>query len=204
MMLKRSLRGFTLIEVMIALAIFSLISIAAYKGIDGLIRVKERIGEEDRQWRQVMLFLDCFELDVKQHANRPIRNANDLVEPAWWAQPIFRDQYGAQLTFSRFGDAQQSGYLMDTRRIGYRLNQGAIELVQWPSLDVTSAQKPEVFEVLENVSNLTFKYLTKDGRWVMSWPEAKTANREDTPFPRAVSLEITMRSGENIRRLFAL
>ena len=52
-----------------ALAIFSLMSIAAYKAIDGLMRVKERVGAENRQWQQVMLFLDRFELDVKQHAN---------------------------------------------------------------------------------------------------------------------------------------
>jgi len=204
MHMKVQQKGFTLIEVIIALAIFSLMSIAAYKGIDGLIRVKERVGAENRQWQQVMLFLDRFELDVKQHVNRPIRNANDILEPAWSAQPIFVYQYGAQLSLSRFGDAQQTGYLMDTRRIGYRLNRGAIELMQWPSLDVTSAQKPEVFEVLQNVSDFKLKYLTKDSRWILSWPEVTDKNEVDEIFPRAVSLEITMRSGEKIQRLIAL
>ena len=203
-MMKKSVKGFTLIEVVIALAIFSMISIAAYKSIDGLIRLKARIEAEDRQWQQVMLFLDRFDLDVKQHANRPIRNASDILEPAWRGQPIFTNQYGAQLSFSRFGDAQQTGYLMDTRRIGYRLNRGSIELVQWPSLDVTSADKPEVFEVLENVSDLTFKYLSKDGKWSLSWPNPMSSNDADTVFPMAVSLEITMRSGEKIQRLFSL
>jgi general secretion pathway protein J len=92
-------KGFTLVEVMIALAIFSLISIAADKGIDGLMRVKERIGDEDQKWQEVMHFLDRFELDIKQHANRPIRNANDQVEPAWWAQPVFSDQFGRNSSF---------------------------------------------------------------------------------------------------------
>lgn len=203
-MMKPLVKGFTLIEVMIALAIFSMISIAAYKSIDGLMRVKARIEVEDRQWQQVMLFLDRFDQDVKQHVNRPIRNASDILEPGWWGQPIFTNQYGAQLSFSRFGDAQQTGYLMDTRRIGYRLNRGAIELVQWPSLDVTIAEKPEVFEVLENVSDLTFKYLSKDGRWMLTWPDPTSSNDPDAVFPRAVSLEITMRSGEKIQRLFSL
>lgn len=204
MSMKINEKGFTLIEVMMALAIFSLMSIAAYKAIDGLMRVKERVGAENRQWQQVMLFLDRFELDVKQHANRPIRNANDMLEPAWSAQPIFTSQYGAQLSLSRFGDAQQSGYLMDSRRIGYRLNRGAIELIQWPSLDVTHEQKPEVFEVLENVSDFKLKYLTKDSRWILSWPEVAEENNADALFPRAVSLELTMGSGEKIQRLIAL
>jgi general secretion pathway protein J len=204
MSMKINEKGFTLIEVMMALAIFSLMSIAAYKAIDGLMRVKERVGAENRQWQQVMLFLDRFELDVKQHANRPIRNANEMLEPAWLAQPIFTNQYGAQLSLSRFGDAQQSGYLMDTRRIGYRLNRGAIELIQWPSLDVTREQIPEVFEVLENVSDFKLKYLTKDSRWILSWPEVAEENDADALFPRAVSLELTMGSGEKIQRLIAL
>ena len=203
-MMNPSAKGFTLIEVVIALAIFSMISIAAYKSIDGLMGVKARIEAEDRQWQQVMLFLDRFDLDVKQHVNRPIRNASDRLEPAWWGQPIFTNQFGAQLSFSRFGDAQQTGYLMDTRRIGYRLNRGAIEFIQWPSLDVTSAEKPEVFEVLENVSDLTFKYLSKDGRWILTWPDPIASNDAEAVFPRAVSLEITMRSGEKIQRLFSL
>jgi type II secretion system protein J len=93
---------------------------------------------------------------------------------------------------------------MDTRRIGYRLNRGAIELMQWPSLDVTSAQKPEVFEVLQNVSDFKLKYLTKDNKWILSWPEVTDKNDVDEIFPRAVSLEITMRSGEKIQRLIAL
>ena len=63
-------KGFTLIEVIIALAIFSLISIAAYKSIDGLIKIKERIENEDRKWRQVMVFLDRFEMDIKQHLTK--------------------------------------------------------------------------------------------------------------------------------------
>jgi len=204
MRMKEEQKGFSLIEVIIALAIFSLMSIAAYKGIDGLIRVKERVSLENRQWQQVMLFLDRFELDVKQRANRPIRNANDMSEPAWLAQPMYSYQYGAQLSLSRFGDAHQTGFLMDSRRIGYRLNRGAIELVYWPALDVSREQKPEVFEVLENVSEFKLKYLTKDSRWIVSWPEASEKNDADTIFPRAVSVEITMRSGEKIKRLIAL
>jgi len=197
-------KGFTLIEVIIALAIFSLISIAAYKSIDGLIKIKERIENEDRKWRQVMVFLDRFEMDIKQHVNRPIRNANDIIEPAWSAQPLFTTQYGTQLTFSRFGNAQLSGYLMDTRRIGYRLNRGSIELVQWPSLDIPKGENPEVFEVLQNVNNLNIKYLTNDGRWIEIWPEVARTNSADTIFPKAVSLDMTMHSGEKIKRLFSL
>jgi general secretion pathway protein J len=204
MFIKDNDKGFTLIEVIIALAIFSLISIAAYKAIDGLIKVKERIDNEDLKWQQVMQFLDRFELDVKQHANRPIRNANDIMEPAWVAQPGYTNQYGAQLIFSRFGNAELSGYLMDTRRIGYRLNQGAIELVQWPSLDLTKGENPEVFEVLQNVNNMNIKYLTNDGRWILIWPEVVGTNSGDTIFPKAVSLDITMHSGEKIQRLFSL
>ena len=204
MFIKAKEKGFTLIEVIIALAIFSLISIAAYKSIDGLIKIKERIEQEDRKWRQVMVFLDRFEMDIKQHVNRPIRNANDIIEPAWWAQPLITNQHDSQLTFSRFGNAQLSGYLMDTRRIGYRLNRGSIELVQWPSLDLTKGVNPEVFEVLQNVNNLNIKYLTNDGRWILYWPEVAGNNSADTIFPKAVSLNITMHSGEKIQRLFSL
>ena len=196
--------GFTLIEVVVALAIFAVLSITGYKGIDALLKTKERVETEDQKWQQLMLFFDRFELDVKQSVNRPVRTADDQIEPAWIGRPTFAGNDGAQLSISRFGDADQVGYLMDSRRIGYRLNKGAVELLVWPALDVASASRPEVFVTMPNVSALVLRYLNGDGQWLASWPVAGVAPKPALYAPSAVSLSITLKSGETMTRIFSL
>lgn len=208
-MLKQKNRGFTLIEVIVALSIFALLSIIGYKGVSSLIQTKERVQVEDSKWQQLILFFDRFELDVKQSVNRPIRTREDTVEPAWLGRPSFSGQDGAQLLLSRFGDPEQSGFLMDTRRIGYRLHDGAIELLIWPSLDVAPSAKPEVFKVLPHVTQLTFSYLSADGRWLNAWPESPVVSQAATAqqksfAPSAVQLMVKLETGEVVTRIFAL
>lgn len=221
-------KGFTLIEVIVALSIFAVLSIIGYKGISSLIQTKERVQIEDDKWQQLILFFDRFELDIKQSVNRPIKTREDTIEPAWLARPSFAGEYGAQLVFSRFGDPEQAGFLMDSRRVGYRLHNGALELLIWPALDVAPNAKPEIFQVLPHVAQIAFNYLSDDGRWLKVWPEVvitsptsnSTPNSASTsaattvptsvssaikPFaPAAVKLMIKLESGETVTRIFAL
>lgn len=206
---KQKNNGFTLIEIMVAISIFSVLSIVGYKGISSLIQTKHRVEVEDTKWQQLMVFFDRFELDVKQSVNRPIRSGEDVIEPAMLGQPTFSGEDGAQLSFSRFGDPEQSGFLMDTRRVGYRLNGGAVELLIWPALDAASTSKPEVFNVLPQVTQMTFRYLTADGLWLNHWPEQaltlQGGNSQQKYFsPNALELTIKLDTGEIVSRVFAL
>lgn len=200
---KKSL-GFTLIEVIVALSIFAALSIIGYKGISSLIQTKQRIAIEDNKWQELLLFFDRFELDIKQCVNRPIRTGDDELVPAWLATPAYSGDDGAQLAFSRFGDPEQPGFLMDTRRVGYRLNEGAVELLIWPSLDVAPAAKPERFKVLSHVAQVTFTYLAEDGRWLTAWPDATLTTAQKSFAPSAVQVKIQLETGETVTRVFAL
>ncbi len=203
-MRKQKTGGFTLIEVIVALSIFAMLSVIGYKGISSLIQTKERVEAEDSKWQQLILFYDRFELDVKQTVNRSVRTRDDLVEPAWYGSPSFSGEDGAQLVFSRLGDPEQPGFMMDTRRVGYRLHNGAVELLLWPSLDAAPSARPEVFKVLPHVAQMTISYLSEDGKWANFWPDAKTAAQKKTFAPVAVELSIKLETGEAVTRVFAL
>ena len=203
-MLKKKTRGFTLIEVIVALSIFAVLSVVGYKGLNSLIQTKERLTVEDNKWQQLILFFDRVELDIKQSVNRPIRGRDGSLEPAWIGRPSYAGEYGAQLVFSRFGDSEQTGFLMDTRRIGYRLHDGAVELLIWPSLDAAPNAKPELFKVLPHVAQITLSYLTQDGRLVNVWPENLVLSEPQSFEPSALQMAIKLDTGETITRIFAL
>lgn len=203
-MLRPKSFGFTLIEVIVALSVFAALSIIGYKGINSLIQTKQRITVEDSKWQELILFFDRFELDIKQCVKRPIRTNDDQLQAAWLAAPSFAGEDGAQLVFSRFGDPEQPGFLMDTRRVGYRLHEGAIELLIWPSLDAAPSAKPERFIVLTHVAQVTFAYLAADGQWLNAWPDVTQTIAQKSFAPSAVQLTIKLETGEVVSRVFAL
>ncbi len=79
--MKRA-RGFTLIEVMSALLVLSLLALMSYRGLGAVLDAREHVKQETDKWRQVAAFFARFERDVELAAPRPVRT-NDGIAPAW-------------------------------------------------------------------------------------------------------------------------
>jgi len=188
-------RGFTLIEVMTALLVLSLLALMSYRGLGAVLDAREHVKHETDKWRHVAAFFARFERDVELAAPRPVRSA-DGVAPAWLGAPAADN--AASLEFSRF--ASSDG--VDTpRRIGYHLNdKHEIELWLWPGLDLAPDAKPARYPVLAGVKTFELQYLNAALVWVDRWPVSPT----DPAIPRAVRLRIVLGSNEEIVRVFVL
>lgn len=191
----RSARGFTLIEVMTALLVLSLLALMSYRGLGAVLDAREHVKLETDKWRRVAAFFARFERDVELAAPRTVRAATGLA-PAWRGAPAASTE--ARLEFSRFASTEG----VDTaRRIGYRLNENQeIELWLWPGLDAAPDTLPARYPVLAGVKAFDLQYLDRALVWVDAWPTSPT----DLPIPRAVRLRIVLASNEEIVRVFML
>jgi general secretion pathway protein J len=191
----RQTRGFTLIEVMTALLVLSLLALMSYRGLGAVLDAREHVKLETDKWRRVAAFFARFERDVELAAPRTVRSAN-LTAPAWRGAPAATTEPG--LEFSRFASTEG----VDTaRRIAYRLNEKQeIELWLWPGLDAAPDTLPARYPVLAGVKTFELHYLNRALAWVDTWPTAPT----DVPIPRAVRLRIVLASDEEIVRVFVL
>lgn len=188
-------RGFTLIELMTALLVLSLLALMSYRGLGAVLDAREHVKQETDKWRRVAAFFARFERDVELAAPRPVRTAAGRA-PAWLgAQGATAE---ARLEFSRFAS---SDGVDAARRIGYRLNEKhEIELWLWPGLDVAPDTLPARYPVLAGVKTFELQYLSPALAWVDTWPMSPT----DLPIPRAVRLRIVLASDEEIVRVFVL
>ena len=191
-----SLRGgFTLIELLAALLILSLLALMSYRSLGAVLDTREHVTTEADKWRHVASFFARFERDVQLVAPRPVRSASGSA-PAWLGRPATTS--GPRLEISRFASAEG---VDSPRRIAYALNgKQEIELWLWPGLDVTPDVLPARYPVLGGVTTFEFQYLNADRAWVGAWPTSPV----DAAIPRAVRLRIVLASGENIVRVFAL
>lgn len=65
-------RGFTLLEVLIAMALFSLLGLACYQLLERVLHSERRIDQHDRQLRQLQRALGIFERDLSQAIGQPL------------------------------------------------------------------------------------------------------------------------------------
>lgn len=184
-------RGFTLIELMCALLILSLLAVMSLRALGAVLDTRDQVQQETAKWKTVAAFIARFQRDVQLSAPRAARTASGMA-PAWRGQPAF----GAE--FSRFAAAEG---LETTRRVAYRLNEShEIEILLWPGLDVAPGTQPTRYVVLSDVASFELQYLEPGLAWGDRWPRGEG----DPPLPLAVRLRIVLATGEELVRVFAL
>ena len=76
---RGAVRGFTLLEILVALAIFALASVIAYGGLDSVTSTKSALDWEIRFWRELGLVFDRMEADFLQSVPHPLRDGPELL-----------------------------------------------------------------------------------------------------------------------------
>ncbi|MDA8329302.1 MAG: type II secretion system minor pseudopilin GspJ [Betaproteobacteria bacterium] len=188
-------RGFTLIELLVAIVILALVSVMAYRGLNAVIEARKHVEAESRKWRDLSLFFARLEDDATHPAHRPIRDKDGLLQPEWIGKTSFIAQDDANLALTRMGAGEQG-----PQRVGYRLNQGVIEVLIWPSLDQAPFEKPTTYPLLGGVKEFKLRYLTINHQWVETWPLPGQVGG----LPKALEVTVGLDSGERVKRIFAL
>ena len=202
--MKARAKGFTLIEVLIAVTIFAVMSAFAYRALSSILTARERVAEENQKWRSIATFFARLEMDLTNATARDIRNSNNLIESAFVGRQTFAKETEGQLMFTRMGLPGASGTLATPQRIGYRIKNSTIEELIWPVLDQAPRTIPSVYPLLNGVSAMKLRYLSQTNSWQESWPPLNIGQAVVAKIPRAVSVELNLESGEAITRVLIL
>ncbi len=201
-MRQHASRGFTLIEILVAMVIFAIMSVLAYRGLTTALQARERTEQENRKWRELAQFFGRLDSDFGAIESRPIRNTFGQPLDALVGTVDRLLETDAILSFTRAGLAGNVGALSTPQRLGYRLRDNAVELVLWPVLDQAPRTVPEKYKLLESVSEFGVRYLDWNNQWRDSWPI--NGAPPGVVLPRAVEVAVTLASGEKLSRLYAL
>lgn len=188
--------GFTLIELLVALTILALFSVLGYRAVVALTDAEIRLTAETAQWRGLDQLFTRLETDLRQAQPRVART---IRGPAPALSLALDFEGNAELAFSRAGpdnvlDAGSAG-----QRIGYRLNNGAVEVVYWPYLDVAPGAEPTAYVLAEGVRRMVVSALDVDSVWRSTWPQGDLAS-----LPRAMRVELTLADGARVERWLVL
>jgi general secretion pathway protein J len=190
-------RGFTLVEVLVAIAILAIVAVLAYRATSAMTDSEARLAVETDRWRTLDAIFARLEADLRQAIPRGVRAAG-LREPAWFIAPA--DTLGnSALIFTRAGPEFTEEPGIAGQRIGYRLSNGLLELSYWPHLDNAAGVTPTVYALARDVTRFRVWALTATNTLTDHWPLIS-----DPGVPRGVKVEVTLADGTQIERWFAL
>lgn len=194
-------RGLTLLEILVAVAVFAIFSAMAYGGLIRLLDNRERVDAERVYWRNLSTAFVRIERDFSLARNRPVRQNDGNLIPgsAFLGQPTDPRALGdPNVEFTRGGILVPNESTADLQRVGYRFVDNTLVRLTWPVLDRAPLTKPRSTPVLHDVEDFEMRFY-QNGAWINRWPPLGTSK---FVLPEAVELTIALKGHGKFRRVF--
>ena len=194
--------GFTLIELMIAIMIFAIISVISYRIISALLKTKQVVTTAQNKWGGLAQSIHRLNITLDNAIPLVIRDENGNIQPAVLGKNKLESLFDSQLELTIGGNIGDPVYGSNPpRRIGFRFINGTLYMVSWPILNRVTNTVPLVDVLLNNVTSFTVNFLYPDKQWRDTWPL-------DAPsisiLPQGIKIDITIKSGEQITRQWVI
>lgn len=190
-------RGFTLLELIVAIAVFAVVATMAYSGLDLLLRSRESLETQAQRQRELELAVLGIERDLRQALARPARGPYGDEQPALIGSGIAAEWTVLDLTSSR------DGVRTAALRVRYALIDGAL----WRSRDAVLDRSPRdtsrTRKVLGDVERLSWRFVAAGRQRLDQWPP-RTGITAPERLPRAVEVTLTLKDIGEIVRLIEL
>ncbi len=183
----KSSRGFTLLEILIAMAIFAIMSVMAYSGLRVLLEARAATALRSERLAELQITLYLLGEDLAQAVARPVR-----------------DEYGSQESASRGGNNGElltlsrsvpawSAYPTGSQlqRVSYRFEQGSLYRLAWTTLDRTQQSEYRRRKLID-LEGIHLRFFDED--WSDSWSSSYA--------PKALEIVFTINGLGAIKRLF--
>jgi len=194
-------RGLTLLELLIATAVFALVGVMAYAALFSVLDSRDSTRRQADRLAAVQYAVSRMVDDIRQFADRPVR-AQVPSEGA----PLFTPTDGVRLlTLTRGGRPNPADQARSSlARVHWLLDEDDRLLrATHAHTDALPGQTPQRRVLLERVDSVELRFLDRASRWQQRWPPLNTAAGE-TPLPRAVEFTLELADWGEIVRLVPL
>jgi general secretion pathway protein J len=192
--------AFTLVEVLVAVAIFVILAALAYGTLSRTLTSADMLTLRMERLASIQRTVRYLVDDFLQLAPRPVRDElGDNLVPT--LRTDFQTNYALELT--RGGWSNPAGLPRGTlQRVAYRLEEGELVRYYWPVLDRTLSSNPVAHALLEGVDTVEFRFMQENGEWADEWPPASRAGPLGLRLrPRAVEVIVSLDDEGIISRL---
>jgi general secretion pathway protein J len=191
---KSQYQGFTLIEMVIAVAIFAVMMVIAFPGLTHIAKVGDQVGQSNRRLSELQFALTYLNRDWTQVSSRKIldqygdEKAHIVIE-------------GNSISFTHSG---WSNLLQRKRselqRVQYLLKENQLIRQYWVSLDQAPAEEPISTILIDDVEFFEIYLIDKDEQRIEGWSFAEQ-DQQGVDKPIALRVEIEVKHFGQVHRI---
>ncbi len=194
-------RGFTLIEIIIALAIFAIIATITSSLLVQSVHLQERVSAHSERLSQIDLAIALLQQDIVQLIPRAVRgNEMHLFPPIIGQAKYFE--------FTRGGATNPMGIEKKSSliRVAYVCEQHQLIRRIWQQLDTPDRSHYHDAILLKNLKNCSIEYLGLHNNLVSSWYQEPPQPHRPKPvfLPKAIKITIAFDQNQPIALSFAM
>jgi general secretion pathway protein J len=189
--------GFTLLEILLALFIFTIISMIIVSALHTIFSSQTATEKSAAKFTQLQVAMTLLSRDFEQVINRPITNPTGIIEGA------FVGTHNS-VTFTHAGLTNPLGQMQRStlQRTHYEIINEMLLRVTWPQLDQTTHTLADKRILLKHVSELEFQYLDQRGHFQTRWPPPDQTDKG--ALPQAVRVSVTVQDLGKISQLYII
>jgi general secretion pathway protein J len=201
--LVRCQSAFTLIEVLVSLAVFSILAALAYGVLNQTLANADLLNERMDRLQALQRTMRTLSEDFMQLTPRPVRQElGDNYAAA--LQSSFQSGFALELTRGGWSNplALPRGTL---QRAAYRIEDGQLLRYHWNVLDRTFSNELIGVNMLGGVDSIAFRFMQDNGEWTDQWPPQGASGFPGLrQRPRAVEIILTLQDEGTLTRLIEI
>ncbi|MBD0787607.1 type II secretion system minor pseudopilin GspJ [Vibrio sp. Y2-5] len=189
--------GFTLIEVLVAIAIFASLSIGAYQVLNQVQRSNELSQQRTTRLNEINRAVVLMDADFRQIAARQFRTQGGEPSKQFiiWQDALFEsEQKGIVFTRLGWSNPQQQFPRGEITKVAYRIRDGVLEKIWWRYPDTPIGQDGIVTPILTQVDSWSMRFYF-EGKWSDTW-------EQNMALPDAIAVKMTLADYGDIERIY--
>jgi general secretion pathway protein J len=190
-------RGFTLLEMLVALAVFAVLGLMSSQMVNRVLDVHKAAIARGERLGELQRAMQLMQRDVLELAPRPVRD--EMGD----ALPTLRIGTDLALELTRSGWrnplAQRRSEL---QRVAYAARDDILYRYYWNVLDRAEDTKPVIQELLHDVSGVEISAIDVGGNQHAFWPIAGGGDPDPTTKLAAIQVRVTVAPFGEITRLW--
>ena len=204
-------KGFTLLELLIAVSLMAVLSLMCWRGLQSVIDGRDRITLAANEIRALSTAFTQMDQDLRR--SWPVRLFNLPQRPIMFLQGD-SDNDPLTLVLTRESTASES---LQVQQVLYRVNDGVLErgFSEWSGTGYTQIRLDDMVwqPLINGVEGVAFRAWVPGAGWLAgrgllelaAKPRPPVNPNEPSQYDGPIGVEITLnRAGESIQRLFAV
>lgn len=197
---KSKIAGYTLIEVIVALAVFAIVSTMTGGIMLQAFDTKKRLAKQTEQLNELHVVLTLIRRDIAQITNRPIRGNENRLYP-----PFIGESNYTEFTRGGFVNPDNAAKSSMLQRVALLCGNHALKRRSWSSVDSPTRRDMRDQVLLEHIKRCTFAYISQSQEHLSSWrPYALSQKQKNAFIPIAIELSLTLENNGSIKLVFPI